>query len=195
MLCLPQHDLPKNMPVISVTGAMHKTNRHANKSRIGSGILATANESSLLQTPTPRQSTKKESKPSTRNMLSIDPSYSEATLQTRKLWLVGGCRDGPSRGLPLTRPNVKILSVKIQNKIKKGKNQNIQEQIRKIRKIREIGKSERRVEPIREIQGDEKTDEKSSHFFKKKWEVVSLWLILSWVPCSCCGLSCTSRVG
>ena len=31
------------------------------------------------------------------------------TLQTRELWLVGGCRDGPSRGLPLTCPNVKNL--------------------------------------------------------------------------------------
>ena len=34
------------------------------------------------------------------------------TLQTRKLWLVGWCRDRPSRALPLTCPNVKNLKTK-----------------------------------------------------------------------------------
>ena len=32
-----------------------------------------------------------------------------STLQIRKLWLVGGCRDRPSRALPLTSPNVNNL--------------------------------------------------------------------------------------
>ena len=31
------------------------------------------------------------------------------TLQTRKLWFVGWCRDRPSRAVPLTAPNVKIF--------------------------------------------------------------------------------------
>ena len=31
------------------------------------------------------------------------------TLQTRTLWLVGGCRDRPSRALPLTCPNVQTF--------------------------------------------------------------------------------------
>ena len=45
------------------------------------------------------------------------------TLQTRKLWLVGWlvgrCRDRPSRALPLTCPNVKNLRKKQKKRNKK----------------------------------------------------------------------------
>ena len=53
------------------------------------------------------------------------------TLQTRKLWLVGRCRDRPSRALPWTCPNVKNKN-KMNSKIKNRNRQNKKE--RKIKK-------------------------------------------------------------